>query len=207
MMKFVGGLILLAVIVFGLTYLTHDPEKRQAGMPWDITIMPDGNPSVFSLHLGTTSYRDAQLTLKEFGKSAVFTEQGKASSVEAYFSSIHLGGLDAKLVLNLAVPEQNIETMLSRAAEARIQPSGARRYELSNQDNADLIDAKVIAITYIPFVRLSQDMVTFRFGEASSIELDETSGAEFWFYPDLGLSVQFKTGEKTILQYQTISDT
>lgn len=205
MAKFFIGLLLIVCSVIALMLLAKDQQPQSTTMPWDVTIMSDGNPSVFTLHLGTTNYQQAQEYLHEYGKTAAFTEADKPATVEAFFSSIHLGGLDAKLVLNLAVPQQQIETMLTRAAQARIQPSGARRYELSNEDNAVLINAKVIAITYIPFVRLSQDMVSFRFGQAGKIEHDNETNSTFWFYPEIGLSVRFKEGEKTILQYQMIN--
>ncbi|MBE0439879.1 MAG: lytic murein transglycosylase [Gammaproteobacteria bacterium] len=206
MAKFFIGLLLIVISIIALMFVAKDQQSQHAPMPWDVTIMPDGNPSVFTIHLGTTNYQQAQEYLRQYGKTAAFTEAEKASTVEAFFDSIHLGGLDAKLVLNLAVPQQQIDLMLTRAAQARIQPSGARRYDLSNQDNAALINAKVNVITYIPSVRLSQDMVTFRFGDPTKIEHDNETDSELWFYAEIGLSVRFKQGEKTILQYQMINN-
>lgn len=206
MAKFFIGLLLIVITIIALMFVAKDQQSQLAPMPWDVAIMPDGNPTIFAIHLGTTSYKQAQEFLHAYGKTAAFTEAEKASTVEAFFDSIHLGGLDAKLVLNLAVAQQQIDIMLTRATQARIQPSGARRYDLSNEDNAALINAKVTAITYIPSVRLSQDMVKFRFGDSSKIEHDDETDSELWFYPEIGLSVKFKQGEKTILLYQMINN-
>jgi hypothetical protein len=95
--------------------------------------------------------------------------------------------------------------MLDRALESKIQPSGARRYELSNEDNRQLIDEKVISLTYIPSLRLTKEMVVFRFGKPDMIQQDSESQSILWLYPKLGLNVTFKEGEKPLLQYQTIT--
>ncbi len=197
-------LIGLFLTIAGITALMLLPSKQAAApMPWEVIIMPDGNSKVFGIHIGTTSYRQAQEKFRVYGKTALFVEEGSPSTVEAFFNSINLGGLSAKLVLNLDVTDFHIDEMMSRALDARLQPSGAHRYELSNEDNATLINAPVTAITYIPTVRLDSEMVRYRFGEANSIEQDnEHPETEIWFYGDLKLSIRMTPGEKTILEYQ-----
>ena len=117
-----------------------------------------------------------------------------------------MGGLSAKLVLNLVVNDPDIKQMQSRATEARLQPSGAHRYQLSNQDNAALIDAPVSAITYIPSVRLNKEMILHRFGHTDSIMQDPNNiNTMIWDYPSLGLTIYLNDGEKTIMQYQIIT--
>ena len=106
--------------------------------------------------------------------------------------------------MNLSVPEQTIKPMLSRAAEARLQPSGAHRYELNNIDNAELINAPISAITYIPSIKLNPDMIRYRFGEPDHIEQDaDIIGTEIWHYPTIALTIRINDQEKTILQYQS----
>jgi hypothetical protein len=203
MKKFFIGLILTIV---GIAALTLIPSKQQpAPMPWEITVMPDGQISVFNIHLGTTNYRQAQKSLHMFGQTSVFSQQGQASTVEAFFNSINLGGLSAKLVLNLIVDDAQIEKMKSRATEARLQPSGAHQYHLSNQDNASLVNAAVGAITYIPSVRLDKEMISHRFGFTDLVSQDpDNSNTEIWQYPALGLTIYLNVNEKTILQYQML---
>jgi len=201
MQKFIIGLLLT---IAGITALMLIPSKQApAPMPWEITIMPNGKSKVFGIHLGTTTYRQAQELFREYGKTALFTQENKPASVEAYFNSLNLGGLSAKLVLNLDVPVSRIDKMISRAMDARLQPSGAHRYQLNNSDNAELVNAPVIAITYIPSVRLNADMVRYRFGDAAFIEQDINSpNTKIWHYPELALMIRMDDGEKTVLQYQ-----
>ncbi|NOQ94380.1 MAG: lytic murein transglycosylase [Methylophaga sp.] len=197
-------LIGLFLTIAGIAALMLIPSKQAvAPMPWEVTVMPDGNSKVFGIHLGTTTYRQAQEQFHEYGKTAIFTQEGMPHTVEAFFNSINLGGLSAKLVLNLKVPASHIDGMVSRAMEARLQPSGAHRYQLNNDDNANLINAPITTITYIPSVKLDAEMVRYRFGNADTIELDsDNPTTEIWIYNELGLAIRMTEGEKTVLEYQ-----
>jgi len=200
MKNFIIGLLLT---VIGIAALMLLPSKQApAPMPWEIILMEDGNSKVFDIHLGTTTYRQAQQQLRQYGETAIFTQEGKATSVEAFFNSINLGGLSAKLVLNLDIDESQIGGMLAHAMEARIQPSGAHQYQLNNEDKAKLIDAPITAITYIPSVKLNEEMIRYRFGDAAEIKQDpDNTNTAIWYYPVLGLTIRINKNEKTILEY------
>jgi len=204
MKKFLIGLVVTIAAIFAMLLI---PSKQaSAPMPWEIELMPDGQISVFNIHLGKTNYQQAQQSFHQYGHTSIFTQAGKKSTVEAFFNSINMGGLSAKLVLNLKVNAEQIEKMKSRATEARLQPSGAHQYQLSNKDNATLVNAAVSAITYIPTVRLNQEMVLHRFGFTDLVIQDpENSNTEIWQYPALGLTIYLNDSERTIIQYQLIS--
>lgn len=203
MKKFLLGLTLTIVGISALLLIPS--QQATAPMPWEIKVMPDGQISVFNIHLGSTNYRQAQQALRMHGQTSIFSQAGEISTVEAFFNSINMGGLSAKLVLNLTVNQSDIEQMKSRATEARLQPSGAHQYQLSNQDNATLINTSINAITYIPSVRLDKDMVLHRFGQTDAVMQDPHNiDTEIWQYPALGLTIYLNNSEKTILQYQMI---
>lgn len=200
MFKFLIGLILTLV---GITALMLLPSKQTAApMPWETTIMADGNTQVFGVHLGNTTFKQAQQLFKIYGKTAIFNQEGHEATIEAYFESINMGGLSAKIVLNLRVDEKQLETMLNNAMQSKLQPSGARRYELNNDDHAQVLDSVISALTYIPSVRLDEKMILDRFGKADNIQQPvQQAKISIWHYPRIGLSVTFNTGEKTVLQY------
>jgi len=200
MFKFLIGLMLTVV---GIAALILIPSKQTpAPMPWETTIMADGNIQVFGIHLGNTSFKQAQQLFKSYGKTAIFNQEDHMPTIEAYFESINMGGLSAKIVLNLLVDGQQLETMLDNAMQSKLQPSGARRYELSSEDHARVLDSSIIAITYIPSVKLNEQMVLERFGAAAEVQQPTTQpGLTIWQYPNIALSVTFNTGEKTVLQY------
>jgi hypothetical protein len=200
MFKFLIGLILTLV---GITALMLLPSKQTpAPMPWETTIMADGNTQVFGIHLGNTTFKQAQQLFKSYGKTAIFNQEGHEATIEAYFESINMGGLSAKIVLNLRVDEKQLETMLNNAMQSKLQPSGARRYELNNDDHTQVLDSVISALTYIPSVRLDEKMILDRFGKAANIQQPaQQANISIWRYPRIGLSVTFNTGEKTVLQY------
>ncbi|MCX4188292.1 lytic murein transglycosylase [Methylophaga sp. OBS4] len=202
--NFIIGLVLVLIGIAALL-LVPSPQPP-ASKPWEVTLMPDGNSKVLGIHLGQTRYGEAQTALGIFGETAIFTDSDNRASVEAYFDSINLGGLSAKLVLNLAVSEQQLASMLSRATAGKLQPSGARQHELHERDRIALLQAPVKAITYIPSVRLDKEMLTARFGEPAEIKTSaEISATETWFYPDIGLQVELNPEQKTILLYRALN--
>jgi hypothetical protein len=197
----------LIAIIIGIVLLMLLPSPQpDASKPWEVSMMEDGNPKVLAIHLGTTTYETAQQSFKVYGETGLFEDPDGSTSVEAFFNSVNLGGLSAKVVLNLAIEESERTAMKTRAVSSQLQPSDARRYDLSEQDKLTLATAPISSLTYIPSVSLSQEMVSSRFGEAEGIEDVYDSGSDtpitLWHYPRLKLTVQFQTGSKTILTYQ-----
>ncbi|MTI64638.1 lytic murein transglycosylase [Methylophaga sp.] len=197
----------LLLIVVGIAALMLIPSPQApAEKPWEVTVMPDGNSRVLGIHLGDTDYKTAQQQLGVFGKTALFVDPDGSLSVEAYFDSINLAGLSAKLIMNLGVSNDKLQAMQSRAGAGELKPSGAHQYELTDQDRQYLLSVPVIGLTYIPSVRLDREMIQSRFGKPARNERSERDEngrvTETWFYPDIGLSVLFQSEQKTLLIYR-----
>lgn len=203
--NFIVGFLLVLVGIAAIM-LIPSPQPP-ASKPWEIVVMPDNNVQVFGIHLGETDYKTAQQALRVFGKTAIFTDPEDNPTVEAYFDSVNLGGLSAKMVLNLDVAEAKVEDMLERATVGKLQPSGAHQHELAEEDKQFLLSSPVAAITYIPSVRLDKDMIQERFGAPDSIETglpdDEGNSDVIWLYQKQHLTVIFGNTSKTILIYQS----
>jgi hypothetical protein len=202
-MKYLLGFIGFIVAVLAILFIPSQQPKAPA--PWEIIIKDDGNPEVFDIHIGHSNLAHAQRTFREQAEVAIFEDKtNNKLSAEAYFESINLGGLSAKVVLNLAVTQSAMQTMIGRAQEGRIQSSGARKYQLNPIDSEALLAAPIYALTYIPsFVKLDQSILTSRFGEPYKQEtLDSKS---IWYYPNKGLTAQFSANEKSLLQYKVIN--
>ena len=203
--NFIVGLLLVLVGIAAIM-LIPSPQPP-ASKPWEVTGMPDNNVQVFGIHLGKTDYKTAQQALRVFGKTAIFTDPDNKATVEAYFDSVNLGGLSAKMVLNLVVDEDKIADMLERASAGKLQPSGAHQHELAEEDKQFLLSSPVAAITYIPSVRLDEEMIQERFGAPDSTNTglpdDEGNADIIWLYQKLNLTVIFSSNNKTLLIYQT----
>jgi hypothetical protein len=198
--NFIIGLVLF---VLGIIATMLIPTPKPVGdAPWEVQQLADGSVKIFGIHLGVSNYKQAQQAVGQYGESALFTQQGAKPSVEAFFASTHLGGLSAKLVMNIAVPDELMQQMLSRTTQSKLQPSGARKHELAEQDRQVLLELPVSALTYIPAIRLDEQTLRSRFGEPGSIETpaDETTKA-IWYYPQLHLQVTFPSEGRTMLLY------
>lgn len=194
-----GIFFLLAAI--GLLMLIPSPQPDDP-KPWEISIMPDEQIKVMGIHLGTTRYAEVQQIWREAGEVAIFAEENQAPSAEVFFDALNLGGLSARAVLNLQVDSDKLQAMTSRAISGKLQPSGARRYDLAFDDQQELLAAPVTVITYIPSVRLDAEMLSKRFGEPITIQQESAESAtEIWDYSTRGLTIRLHPDERPILTY------
>lgn len=200
LLKFLLG---TALVIIGIAALMLIPSPQPTDpKPWEITVMPDEQIEVMGVHLGSTSYGEIQQLWREAGEVALFISVNERITAEAFFESVNLGGLSARVVVNLLLDDNELKSMASRAASAKLQPSGARRYDPAFDDKQHLLSAPATAITYIPSVRLDAEMVRNRFGEPDEISDEaEESAAEIWHYPAFGLTIRLHPEERPVLTY------
>lgn len=203
-------LIGLVLVIVGVVMLMLLPSPQpESAKPWEVAVMPDGNVEILSIHLGKTDFETAQKQLNTYGKIALFNEPDGTNSVEAFFDNTNLGGLTAKLVLNIGVSQQQLAQMLERAGAGRLQPSGAHQHELANVDRQTLLTMPVMAMTYIPTVRLSEEMLLSRFGDPDTktptVSNEEGQSGEVWHYDALNLIVVIEPAQKPILIFRAKS--
>lgn len=204
MQKFFISSIIFIIGISALLIISSTQKSDPImNMPWETTIMDDGNIRVFGIHLGKTTLKQAQHIFNLYGKTAIFSQPDHELTVESYFDSVKLGGLSAKIILNLIVPKQQIQNILTHATKNILQPSGARRYQLHNNNTSLLLNLPIVSITYIPSVTLDENMILNRFGKAENIQQISTNKPSYliWHYPKIGLSITFNHREKTVLQY------
>ena len=98
--------------------------------------------------------------------------------------------------------QEVLQAMAERALSAKLQPSGARRYDPAFDDKQALLSAPAAVLTYIPSVRLDEEMVRTRFGEPEQIHNEaEESPAQIWLYPNIGLTIRLHPEERPVLTY------
>lgn len=200
-------LAIITLVFIGILSLALIPSPQPDGpKPWEISMQPNGDITVFDIHLGQDTYQDAQVRWRESGEVALFTTEGEATTAEVFFDRINLSGLSAKIVANLSVPEETLKEMVSRAHSNKLQPSGSRRIEPAFEDKALLLTAPIVAITYIANYRPEHDVLLERFGEPTEITGDpEDPQAEIWQYPESHLSIRLHPDDKPVFEYQALS--
>ena len=126
--------------------------------------------------------------------------------VEAYFDSVTLSGLKARMVLTMQLEPAELQKIFNRGARIATLGSGIRKVSLSDQDQARVLESPIGAITYLPRVNLDPELVTRRFGKPSEILLEAGTGVEHWLYPQKGLDIALSAEEKEVLQYVRPAD-
>ena len=200
----------LFLIIFAFVILiTSINDKRfkisADDLPWQITLLENGNTKVFGITLNETTMREALQSLKAFPEIAVFEHKDGRQNLEAYISSVSLSGLTAKMILEYGVDKETMDRYIKDSIERDGTPSGAFKYKLNEEDSIEALQAPVISISYFPYAQFDDEIIMQRFGIATeTIELNEKS--QVLLYPELGLSITFNQEEKEVLQYVAPAD-
>jgi len=194
----VGALALLA-LAFIAPALFVEP-KPPTDLPWQVQVTPQGGVQVFGVTVGESTLGDVE---RRFGTSEVtlFRSPQGTTALEAFFESVNLSGLDAKVVVGLRIPPGELNAMYERGARAANLGSGTQKVTLASEDQARVKGAVVETLTYMPFINLKQELVARRFGEPAEKWKEPESGVVHWLYPKFGLGVAFSESAKEVLQY------
>ncbi len=190
-----GAVVLVAL---GLYLLPREgPRREVADLPWRVEALPDGTYRVFGLVLGRATLQDAVRKLGEPEAVALFVSPDGERSLEAYFGRRTLGGLEARIIVVLDIP-QGFEVP---AGPGEPQPSGARKYPLPRELWPRLASQPIAVLTYSPtYSGLDETYLVTRFGspearrslEAGRIRLE---------YPNRGLTLHRAPKGREVFDY------
>jgi hypothetical protein len=194
--------IAAVVIVVGLiAMLWIEPEPFEPGtFPWEITVRPDGSAEVFGLVTGVSTLADANHRFGPAPEVAVFSDSSGPRSVEAYYDSVVMAGLKAKVILELAVEPSALATLEAGAIDREATPSGSYRSKLAIEDVRTLLATPIQSITYIPGVDLEKETLRLRFGDPSDVR-PAANDSEYWMYPGKGLAIAVNADGREVMQY------
>ena len=204
--KIILGVIALIVGAIGaLLLVPSKPTDTPDSLPWNISHPTPGTSRVFGITLRQTSLRETEKVFKEQTEvSLCKTTEGKML-VEAFFDELNFNGLKAKFVLTVALPPEELTGMFNRGLRMNSTPSG-KRITLTPDDLTRVRQLPVSSFTYLPNVRLEEDVITKRFGTPEQRIRETKSGAVHWLYPQHGLDITLGGKEKPLLQYISPKD-
>lgn len=197
------GIVALSLLAFA--WLAPGPRPGppapRTDLPWQVTVDADGSSRVFDLDLGRATLEDAMLKFGNVEAVALFETPGGRLSLEAYFGTVRLGPLTAKIVARLAGSPDELAAMRDSAAAREGTPGGDWRYRLAIRP-AEHAKRRLAGISYVPGTRsLDAGFFRRRFGEPAAW-LRENARAVRWFYPELGLSILIDDAAREVLEYQ-----
>lgn len=198
---------LVIILVLAIYPFLGKNEKSVgvAGLPWQITLLPNGSTKVFGVVPGETTLGEAFARLGEDMELAVMAAQGETGSLEMYYGHHRAGLLSAKLVLGADMDDETLNLMRENAVRKEVLKTGAHKYVLREEDYAKAFSAVIRTVAYLPVTDLDHDTIINRFGEPAEV-LETDNQATHYLYPEKGLDVLLNEEGKEVLQYVAPSE-
>ena len=205
--KIILGISGLLVALVTLTMLLPEKNVSNSGdtLPWHITHPSPETTHVLGVTLGVSSLSEAEQFYQEASEVSLFKPADGKMVIEAFFEEVKLNGLKAKIVMTIAVPSHDLQGMFDRGLRMNATASG-KRITLNTDDLATVRKAPISSLSYLPSVRLTEEVLSKRFGTPAERIRETKSGTVHWLYPQLGLDVTLGGDEKPLLQYISPKD-
>ncbi|MDD2722094.1 MAG: hypothetical protein PHH47_12380 [Gallionella sp.] len=205
--KIILGVI--ALIVASITLVLMIPEKpvntTPDTLPWNITHPTPETTRVFGITLGKSTLAEVAQTFQYESELTIslFKPTDAKMGVEAFFEEVNFNGLKAKIIMTVAVPDQELQGMYQRGLRLNTTPSG-KRITLTAEDLARVNALPISTLTYLPNSRVDEAVIVKRFGTPAQRIREKDGGLVHWLYPQHGLDVVMDS--KPFFQYVAIKD-
>jgi hypothetical protein len=201
MKAFFLAFALFTVLLAAYPFLkSSDEMDTLKGLPWQITILPDGSTQVFGVHIGVSRLSDAFEILGSDMDIAIIASADEVGDLEMYYGHYRAGLLSGKLILQTDIQPKTIKSLKDNAAKVKYMASGlAKKYILATEDLPQILEQVIVGLTFIPSVNLNEEVVQTRFGVPS--QLIQSDGVKHYLYPDKGLHIALHERSKEVLQY------
>lgn len=198
--KIYWGVGILSILIFVGSFFTPGDPRKKDDLPWHIEHPAPDSVRVFGLTLGQSSTDEAEQRFKEDAKPSLFKSPDGKLVAEVFFEQVDLAGLRAKIVLTVAVPDAELQAMYERGLRMS-GTGGGKKITMTPEDVARLRTLPISSLTYMPGLRVEEDLFLKRFGQPAQRVREKKSGAIHWLYPQNGLDITLGGEEKPLLQY------
>jgi hypothetical protein len=196
-----GVIVLLVALALPLLHMGDGGGAETAtGLPWQVNVLPDGKAQVFGLLPGHDTLADAQARLGDAMQVALVARLGEPGSLEALVDPYAAGFVTGRLVLAFEASASQLERWRAQVGSSEAMEGGVRRFKMSAADRDEARSVRLVGLSFVPTVRLSDADVRQRFGAPAEV-LAQPDGAQVLLYPALGLSATVAAGRRGVLQY------
>lgn len=206
--KIILGVIALVIVSISLLLLAPDNAGHTTEtLPWSISHPTPDTTRVFGITLGKTTLDQTVEVFKGQAEVEIslFKPTDGDMGVEAFVEEVNFNGLKARIVMNIAVPAEELQGMYQRGLRINGTPSG-KRITLTYDDLNRVRKLPIASLTYLPNTRLEEDIIIKRFGEPAQRVRENRTDVIHWLYPRHGLDVVLGGKEKSLLQYLSPRD-
>lgn len=198
--KLYWGVGILSILIFlGSFFMPGKPDDN-SGLPWHIEHPTPDTTRIFDLTLGLSTTNEAEQRFREEAKPSLFKSPSGQLVAEMFFEQVTLAGLKSRIVTTIAVPDAELQAMYERGLRMSGTGSG-KKITLAPEDVARVRALPIVSLTYMPSVRLKEEVFSKRFGPPAQRIKEKKSGAIHWLYPQNGLDITLGGEEKPVLQY------
>lgn len=191
---------IVSLLLMLASFILPGNPTREDDLPWKIEHPTPGSVRVFGLTLGEASAADAIQRFQEGGETTLFKSPDGHLVSEVYFDQIDLAGLRSKVVVTIAVPQGVMKEMYERGLRIAATGSG-KKITLTPEDETRVQSMPIDSLTYMPGVRLEEEMILRRFGQPGQRIRETKSGTVHWLYPDMGVDITMGETGKPLMQY------
>jgi len=175
-------------------------------LPWDIKVFPDGTSAVFGVHLGKDSMLDFKRVYNQKADLAIFVDPNKKASLEAYFGTMNVGALSAKVaIVAKTSPELLNKWIAENHARPDPTPSGAWKFPMTDEHIRKAQYFPIESITYRPAADYTTDLINRHFGKPEEIRQGKGK-TQYWLYPQKGVLIAVSSDGKDLFQYISPKD-
>jgi hypothetical protein len=204
--KIILGVIALIIVSISVILMAPDNSvSTPETLPWKISHPTPETTRVFGITLGKSTLNEIANDYKHEAELEVslFKPSDAKMGVEAFFEEVNFNGLKAKIIMTIAIPEEELPGMFQRGLRMNSTPSG-KRITLTADDLARVRSLPVNSLTYLPTATLEQSVIAKRFGEPAQRIREKKTNLIHWLYPQHGLDVVLDA--KPFFQYLPTRD-
>ncbi|MBI1887430.1 MAG: hypothetical protein HYS19_03525 [Nitrosomonadales bacterium] len=198
--KLYWGIGILSILIFAGSFFMPGKSSGKNDLPWHIEHPTPDTTRIFGLTLGSSTAGEAEQRFREEAKPSLFKSPDGQLVAEMFFEQVTLAELRSRIVINIAVPAAELQAMYERGLRISTMGSG-KKITPAPDDAARLRELPISSLTYMPSIRLDEEIFLKRFGQPSRRIREKKSGSVHWLYPQNGLDIALGGKEKPVLQY------
>ena len=198
-------ILLITFVIYSVFYLsTRDVEiPDNQAMPWQSYVNDQGKTVVFDLTMDESTLAESMRLFGTEVEASLFEDKDQKQTLEIFFSNTKVGGISAKVILNLELNDQQFNYLSDNIKETEVMPSGNKKTIFNQAGESSMFGLTISALTFIPSADLSADTLLGLFKKPARVELVEP-GVEYWYYPSKGLRIIVDAERKEILEFYNL---
>jgi len=194
----------LFFILLVLLTACEERERDTKNLPWKTSVTESGAIQVLGITIGEMTLKELSIRLQKISDTALFETPKGELSIESYFGKTMIGLLEARIVVDLEVSDEFLNTERKYAKNRDSTPNNNWKYQLTTEGLAEVANKKIWRMAYLPTGQYEEKQIKF-FGEPEEI-IEVTKTAQYRLFPSKGIALLWDTDGSEIFYYVAPKD-